>query len=316
MENSNEIQQKASFFSYRGVTKCLSAGISFLTDNFLHIVKLSLPFAVAFSVLMTAITYIWSNSLFQQVLMGKVEDSSVSTITLGIVLFVLYLLTYAVAILFSGLILRLVHIYSHDLPLKKFKYLLTLKSSLKYSCKSGLFYVVAVCFVLFFSFLSAVPFLFGGEGNIILGAKVFASFLVITILAILALPLNVAFPALIFEKVSALKAGWKGYKKGLKIWGKVFCLNLLISLLGIFIMFVLAMPSLSMISCYNAATLSEVNGDAVHLPLGFNVWYVLILFLTFYLFTFFMWIETVPYCYLYASIKHDELEEAKNQFKI
>lgn len=316
MEKTNEIQLKAPFYTYRGVTKCLSAGISFLTDNFLHIVKLSLPFAVSFAVVMSAITYVCSNSLFQKILAGQVEGSEVSAVTLFASLGVLYVLMFVIVVLFMGLIFRLVHIYTHDLPLKKYKYLPTLKSSLKYSGKIAAIYAVVLVLSFVFGMLSVVPFLFGGEGNFILGIKLLVSLVVIVALLVFALPLNIALPAMIFEKGKPAKTAWYGYKKGLKIWGKVFCLNLLIGILGMFIMFVLSMPSLTMISSFNAATLSQMNGDSVQLPAGFNMWYVIVLFITYYLFSFMFWIQSVPYCYLYASIKHDEIEEAKNQYKI
>lgn len=316
MEKNNEKQLKAPFYTYRGVTKCLSAGISFLTDNFLHIVKLSLPFAISFAVVMSAITYVWSNSLFQKILIGQVEGSDVSAVTLFATLGVLYVLMLVIVVMFVGLILRLVHIYTHDLPLKKYKYIPTLKASLKYSGKAALIYLVVFAMATLFGALSAVPFMFGGEGRLILGIKLLVSVVMIIALMVLVLPFNIALPAMIFEKGKPSKAAWYGYKKGMKIWGKVFCLNLLIGIFGIFIMFVLSMPSLTMISSFNAATLSQMNGDSVHLPAGFNVWYVIVLFITYYLFSFMFWIQSVPYCYLYASIKHDEIEEAKNKYKI
>jgi len=314
MENIDGNQQSEVFYKYRGVKKSLSAAISFLTDNFLQIVKLSLPYALAFAAIQAALVYIASDSVLVEVLMGNEGASSISLTTLGIVLVLLVLLLFGVLCLFNGLIYRLIHIYSHDVPLMKYTLKSVWKSSFKYAWKAFKFFMIMFAIAIVASLLIAAPLLIPGEGMILMGIKVSISMILIIATIVLSLPLGISMPAVFLEKGKFIHNIIYGYKKGLKIWSKVFCMNLLVSILEFFLMFVLAMPCLAMISSHHAATLSILNGDTVNIPSTFGFWLVVIVFLTYYLFTFIIWIGPAAFSYLYASVKCDEIEEAKNLY--
>ncbi len=314
MDNQKENQLSESFYKYRSVTKSLSAAISFLTDNFLQIVKLSLPYALAFAAIQAALVYIASDSVLIEVLMGNEGASSISLTTLGIVLVLLLLLLFGVLCLFNGLIYRLIHIYSHDVPLKKYTLKAIWKSSLKYAWKAFLFFMIMFAFAIVASLLIAAPFLIPGEGIVLMTIKIAISMILIIAAIVLSLPLGISMPAVFLEKGKILRNVIYGYKKGLKIWGKVFCMNLLVSILEFFLMFVLAMPCLAMISSHHAATMSMLNGDTVNIPSTFSFWLIVIVFLTYYLYTFIIWIGPAAFSYLFASVQSDEIEEAKNQY--
>lgn len=316
MENINEIQHKEPFYSYRKITRCLSAGISFLTDNFLHIVKLSLPYVVALAVFQTALAYIGSNSSLLQVMMGNPEASSVSMVTLGIIVGLLLIAMFVAYSLYSGLVYRLIHIYSHDLPLKSLGYIQTLKSSVKYGIKCGVFYLCLALIVIVFETIAFVPFFIPTEGRMYLAIKLGVLLAVLLALFFVIVPCAFSMQAIFLEEGKAYKNAVYGFKKGLKYWGKSFCLALLIGLLEMLLIFVLSLPSLSMAQCYQAATLSQLNGDAVVIPTGFNFWYLVVLFVTSCLISFIAWIGPTSFAYLYASMKTDEKEQANNLYAI
>lgn len=316
MNSQNDNQQKEPFYKYRGVTKSLSAGISFLTDNFLYIVKASLPFALVYAGLCTAISYILSNSMLLQTILGKVSSSSISAVTLGTILAVLIILLLFDFFLFNGLIYRLIHLYSHDIPLKRFSYVSTLKSAVKYSVKGAVFFCITFLIGVICGYIAMSPIFINVEGNVMFFIKLGAVAFLYLAIIVFALPFAISLPSIYLEKGGAFKNALKGYKRGLKIWGKLFCMALLLTLLIIFIMFVLSMPSIILINSYHAATLSQLNGDPVTMPLGFNLWYIVVLFITFYLNTFTLWLSQVPYCYLYASVRSDEKEAKNTQYTL
>lgn len=318
MEKTNENQQSESFYKYRRVTKCLSAGISFLTDNFLHIIKVSLPIALAFAVINAAIAYLMSDTGFIQTLITTSPDSGKTKITAIVILIALLILSFIVTCLTVGLIYRLMSIYSHDLPLKKEKIKTTLKASVKYAFKAFCFYLIPLAILFVYGFISIFILTkqLMAEGAVFPWLTLGIIAVIFIVIIVLYLPLYIAMPAMFLEKGKPVKNAINGYKKGLKIWGKIFCMALLLTLLVGSIYFVLSMPALTMISCYRAATYSIFNGDAVTIPSGFAFWYAVILFLTYYLLFFVLWLTHTPLCYLYASIKSDEIEEAKDQYKI
>lgn len=313
MENSNGNQQSETFYTYRGVTKCLSAGISFLTDNFLYITKVSLPFALAYSVFTSALVYISSDSSFIQKLTVGTVSEKLTMCGAYIGLLIMLMLS---SMLFNGLIYRMVHIHSHGISLKRYGMKQMLRSSMGYGCKYFCFEAVFLIVYSFLAALSVVPLLLGGEGTVFMILK-FGGFAVIAaLLFVSVLPLSISEPAIFLEKGKLFRNAFNGYKKGMKVWGKIFCLALLLSIFVMLMMLVISLPSVIMINGFKAATLSQVNGDAVHMPGGFQIWYAIVLLITYYIFTFLFWVQKVPFCYLYSAIKSDERAEAKNQYAI
>lgn len=318
MENSSENKQTESFYHYRGVTKCLSAGISFVTDNFLHLLKLTLPVALLYAVFMSGLVYFISDSRVvdllinvgvtaaaQSPMIGDFAQSVMIQYGLGLIL--CSVCSMVMYYLFMGLIYRNIVIYSHDFPLKKYGMLPTYKISAKYGMKYFC-YSVVIAFIGFVLVLISLSPLFIPTEGVIFGYMkvVFAAILFIVVVIGFAVPINLSIPALFLEKGTAAKAAISGFKKGMKMWSKSFCLSLLIALLCGTVMFVLSLPSLVMINGYYAATFSQMSGDAVSFPSGFHFWYFVVLLITGYLYTFTFWIQSVPFAYLYASAKSDE----------
>lgn len=317
MKKTSENQQSEQFYTYRGISKCLSAGISFLTDNFLYLIKISLPIAILYSIINGALAYFLSDTHISQSLYTIVGGANTSGLGVVISFLLLCLLSYASTCFMLGLLYRLMCIHSHDIPLDKDNMLSTLKFSAKYGVKAFCFYLIPLFIVLAFSTVSHYALMKNiANGAVFPWLTLGIVILIVIALLVFALPLSIALPAMYLEKGNAFKNCLYGYKKGIKSWGKVFCLSLLLVMLVGLIDFVLLMPALSMISCYHAATDSILNGDAVTMPSGFHFWYAIVLFVSYFILFFVSWVSHTPFCYLYASIKSDELEEAKNQYKI
>lgn len=316
MENSSSNLQTEPFYKYRGVTKCMSAGISFITDNFLNLVKLSMPYTTAFAIVFAAILYILSDSSLTQVLAGNADASNMSIVTLGITLLILLFIGFVIFSLLEGLIFRLLHVYSQDLPVNKDGYKLTLKYSLKYTQKFIVYYIVTGFIGSLLGLLPVLPLFIPTEGNLYLGFKLAGCVILFIIVIILALPFAISLPSMYFEKGNAFKNVVYGYKKGFKIIGKIFGLGILLMILIYTLLGVLALPSITLVSSYRAATLSVLNGDAANMPSGYGFWYAVVLFVTCYLASFVIWLSNAVYCYLYASMKVDEVEQANNKYAI
>lgn len=325
MENPSENSQAESFYQYRSVTKCLSAGISFLTDNFFHLVKLTLPATLIFAAVLSGIVYIMSDSrvidLLMNVGLGDIVASQTTNdfiITLllkyGIIYFLCSLIYVVVYYFFYGIIYREIVIRSHDLPLHKFAPLPTYKIAAKYGLKFFCYSLAVGLLVVLSCLIVICPLLIPTEGDIFGYIKVGISAILLMLFIFFALPLSLAVPAMYLEKGKAVKCAFLGYKRGLKKWSKVFCLSVLISVLCISVMFILSLPSIVMINSYYAATWSEMNGDPVSFPAGFHFWYFVVLFITNFLYSFTLWIQTVPFAYLYASVKSDESQSVKYEY--
>lgn len=316
MENSSSNLQTEPFYKYRGVTKCMSAGISFITDNFLNLVKLSMPYTTAFAIVFAAILYILSDSSLMQVLAGNAEASDMPIATLGVTLLVLLFIGFVIFSLLNGLIFRLLHVYSQDLPVNKDGYKLTLKYSLKYTQKFIVYYIVTGFIGSVLGLLPVLPLFIPTEGILYLGLKLAGCAVLFIIVIILALPFAISLPAMYFEKGNAFKNAVYGYKKGFKMIGKIFGLGVLLMILGYTLLGILALPSITLVNTYRAATLSVLNGDAANMPSGYGFWYAVVLFVTCYLASFWIWLSDAVYCYLYASMKVDEAEQANNKYAI
>lgn len=314
MGNSNENQQSKPFYSYRGVNKCLSDGISFLTDNFTHIVKQSLPLALALSALQACVIFVVSDSKLLKMMLGQVAFEPSFFYWMGGLLLVMLLLYVAVAIVFQCYILRLIVIHSHNLPIKRFAAIPTYKISAKYGLKFLGFLAAFCAMFVFVAALCVAPLFIKTEGTALMVTKVGVSMAMYIVLLVCVLPLQISICSIFLRKGKMWENAWYGYKMGFKVWGKLFCLFLLIGILVMSVMYVLSMPATIMVNAYYAATFSQMSGDAIHLPAGFQFWYFVVLLLTSYLYTFTFWVRSVPYAYMYAAVKSDEKEEAKNSY--
>jgi len=305
---TEEKEAKKPFYSYRGVSKCYSAGISFITDNFLFFLKTFSP-VFALSGAFTAL-------MFALMPMMVVNVGYVVAYYLDILL-ILGINLFGVAMLY-----RLILQDSLGKGFLGYNSWTLLKASRKQINR-----VVAYAFIsIVLGIVSFIPSVVGifiatllsgvAEGmdmaklaqlNSIGQLIVLANFLIV--LFVLIIPFKMVLPYMMMEKGNMFKDFFKGIKKGYKIWGKNFGLFMLVSITILVLFCLTTLPCSVLISARTNALLSLQMGDPVTLPAGFSVFVMIAAFFQGFVMSFMSFIDILSFAYLYASAKHDDKQK-------
>ena len=299
MATEKENQKEQSFYSYRSVAKCLSAGISFLTDHFWHLVKLSLPVAIPLCLVLAASIYVSSD-------VSLLANPVNLLMTEGVLTFLLVLLTAA----FVGFVFNLIRMKSEELDLRTVR--------LKDAYKKPFFKLTVNAFVVSVIFM-VVAFGFGwlmmksmmreAHDMSEVVENVVGAIIVLLIMIAVFVPTGFCLPNVELGEGSLMKKFWKGYKLGWKKWAKLFALTLVVGIIVGVVSILLMSPAIVISLMQRNASLSLLEGDAVHLPSLFPLWEVVVLLISTFLMTILSWIQYLPLAYLYASVKDDMRED-------
>jgi len=299
MATEKENQKEQSFYSYRSVAKCLSAGISFLTDHFWHLVKLSLPVAIPLCLVLAASIYVSSD-------VSLLANPVNLLMTEGVLTFLLVLLTAA----FVGFVFNLIRMKSEELDLRTVR--------LKDAYKKPFFKLTVNAFVVSMIFM-VVAFGFGwlmmksmmreAHDMSEVVENVVGAIIVLLIMIAVFVPTGFCLPNVELGEGSLMKKFWKGYKLGWKKWAKLFALTLVVGIIVGVVSILLMSPAIVISLMQRNASLSLLEGDAVHLPSLFPLWEVVVLLISTFLMTILSWIQYLPLAYLYASVKDDMGED-------
>ncbi len=299
MATEKENQKEQSFYSYRSVAKCLSAGISFLTDHFGHLVKLSLPVAIPLCLVLAASIYVSSD-------VSLLANPVNLLMTEGVLTFLLVLLTAA----FVGFVFNLIRMKSEELDLRTVR--------LKDAYKKPFFKLTVNAFVVSVIFM-VVAFGFGwlmmksmmreAHDMSEVVENVVGAIIVLLIMIAVFVPTGFCLPNVELGEGSLMKKFWKGYKLGWKKWAKLFALTLVVGIIVGVVSILLMSPAIVISLMQRNASLSLLEGDAVHLPSLFPLWEVVVLLISTFLMTILSWIQYLPLAYLYASVKDDMGED-------
>jgi len=299
MATEKENQKEQSFYSYRSVAKCLSAGISFLTDHFWHLVKLSLPVAIPLCLVLAASIYVSSD-------VSLLANPVNLLMTEGVLTFLLVLLTAA----FVGFVFNMVRMKSEELDLRTVR--------LKDAYKKPFFKLTVNAFVVSVIFM-VVAFGFGwlmmksmmreAHDMSEVVENVVGAIIVLLIMIAVFVPTGFCLPNVELGEGSLMKKFWKGYKLGWKKWAKLFALTLVVGIIVGVVSILLMSPAIVISLMQRNASLSLLEGDAVHLPSLFPLWEVVVLLISTFLMTILSWIQYLPLAYLYASVKDDMRED-------
>ena len=299
MATEKDNQKEQTFYSYRSVAKCLSAGISFLTDHFLHLVKLSLPVAIPLAVVLAASIYV---SCDVKLLANPIN----LLMTEGVLTFLLVLLTAA----FVGFVFNMIRMKSEELDLRTVR--------LKDAYKKPFFkltvnaFVVSVIYMVVicgFGWLMMKSMMREAHDMSEVVENIVGAILVLLIMIVLFVPTGFCLPNVELGEGSLMKKFWKGYKVGWKKWAKLFALTLVVGIIVGVVAILLMSPAIVISLMQRNASLSMLEGDAVNLPSLFPVWEVVVLLVSTFLLTVLSWIQYLPLAYLYASVKEDMKEE-------
>lgn len=289
------------FYKYRGIGKCISDGVSFITDNFFLFVRQTLPVHILLALFGAACAY-----LICEITLQKPIESLCVFGCISIALIVL-------DSVFSGIIFRFLKLHSKNMDVKRMTFSGLYKSVWKDSAKVLGYNVLNLLFaVVAFAPLNLL-YLIKPES---LGMKItiFCFFIVwLLVIVVASFPYQLSLPTLILGKKSFFKGIWHGYVLGVKKIGKVISLSIVVFIIVALISVLFFAPAIVVLMIRHSASISFANGDAVCLPDKFEFYSALILFVSSFLLIFLKWLFHVPMAYLYASIIFDMKEQKKHE---
>lgn len=305
MENIESITEekvaKQPFYSYRGITKCYSAGVSFVTDNALFILKCFGPVFACVAFFFTA----WIDLMYT----FQPFYFAISMVSLFLMVVSAYVL--------SAMVFRVFEQISLDKGFLGYNTWTLLKASRKKIVKVIhflLIYIAVEIVAMIPTIITAVVIFSSIDKETNAEALTYRIIIVygVMLLNILVYAFVVGVPSylalyyVVMEKGSSIKNAWKGLKEGYRIWGKCFGLELLLGLTFYLIGFVFGMLVSVMYAAKMAATLSSSMGDPIDMPVVMD-W--ILPFVTFVSIFFLCFLEVMGIsagAYLYASVKADE----------
>lgn len=292
--------EKSVLYKYRGVQKCLSEGISFLTHHFLRFVRLTLPVSIPFALIVAALIYLACD-------VTVVTDGMVLTAVVGGLSGLCVMLT----VLYVALIYRLLQLQDegYDMNRLTFRRLYTRELWLLAFKALGVTLLVALIeasFCYAFQYILLLP---PDDVLVTMASKVIG--LVVLSLVALAVftPLTLCTPGAMLGQESFFRNVCTAYRWGWRRWGKVFSLNLLVALIVWIVSTLLFAPAIVVGLMQRNATMSMMQGDAVDLPSSFGFWVAVVLFVSAFIYTLLLWLQHVPMAYQYASAKVSDEEE-------
>ncbi|MBR3455464.1 MAG: hypothetical protein IKH26_09090 [Bacteroidaceae bacterium] len=304
VQNNETVEVKDQdnrFYKIRNTGKCLSEGVSLLTENFLRMLFLSLPvsipYAVSSAILAMVATNLVAGVTTEKIIMFSVF-SSISFLTL---------------IGMLALVYRFVEVRIADENLGKQTlnsiynrrfFALTLKS---------LFYVIITAVLICIAVGLLVLYTLIGSKEMDLDKttlKIVGLVLILLIFLTFAIAYRNVLPTVMLQKGSYLRSYLDGLKRGFRKWGKMMQISVLVFILVGVVSFLLSAPAIVFTFVQSSALASQLNGDAVNLPEHFETWMFITLLVTEFVTFFITMVYFSPLSFTYASIMTEE-EEAE-----
>ncbi|MCR4613643.1 MAG: hypothetical protein K5778_06555 [Bacteroidaceae bacterium] len=292
--------EKSKLYQYRGVQKCLSEGISFLTNHFLRFVRLTLPVSLPFALVVAALIYLACD-------VTVVTDGTVLTAVAGGLSGLCVVLT----VFYVALIYRLLQLNDegYDMNRLTFRRLYTQALWPLFFKALGVTLLITLIEAVFcyaFQYIWQLT----PDDELISFASIVVGLVVLSLVALAVLtPLTLCTPGALLGQEGFFRDISTAYRWGWRRWGKVFSLNLLVGLIVWIVSTLLFSPAIVVGLMQRNATMSMMQGDAVDLPGGFGFWVAVILFVSAFIYTLLLWLQHVPVAYQYASAKVSDEEE-------
>ena len=304
VQNKETIEGKEEdnrFYKIRNTGKCLSEGVSLLTEHFLRMLYLSLPISIPYAV-SSAILAMVSTNLVVGVTPEKIIMFSVfSTIS------------FLTLIGMLALVYRFVEVRIADENLGK----QTLKSI--YNRRFFALALKSLCYVIITAVLVCIAvgllvlYSLIGSKEMDLDKttlKIVGLVLILLVFLIFAIAYRNVLPTVMLQKGSYVRPYLDGLKRGFRKWGKMMQISVLVFLLVGVVSFLLSAPAIVFTFVQSSALASQLNGDAVNLPDHFETWMFIILLVTEFVTFFISMVYFSPLSFTYASIMTEE-EEAE-----
>lgn len=293
--------EKSALYQYRSVQKCLSEGISFLTDHFLRFLWLTLPVSVPFALVVAALVYLACD-------VTVVTDEAM----LKGAVCVLSALTFVLSAVYVALIYRLLKLDDKGYDMKhlslrrlysKSLWPMVLKSLVVFL----LLMLAEAVFCVAAQYVQQVP---TDDVMVTLATKIVGIVVIVLVAVAVLTPASLCLPgALLGKEGSFFRNILMAYQWGWRRWGKVFSLNLLVGLIVGVVSTLLFAPAIVVGLMQRNATLSIMGGDAVDLPSSFGVWVAVVFVVSAFIYTLLLWLQHVPTAYQYVTAKVSVDEE-------
>lgn len=305
-ENADIKENENRFYKLRNTGKCLSEGVSLLTENFRRMLFLSLP---------VCIPYALSTAIVVQMSTYLVASTSTQTIAFFVVSGILSILCF---IGMLALVYRFIEIRADDGSLKPqtFKSIYN-RNFISLALKALFFFAITLMLV---GIVIVALYLYSKIGTKDMDLdktilKLIGLVLVVLVFIIFGIAYNNVLPTLMLQKGNYFKATFDGLKNGFWKWGKMMQISVLVYLLETVVLFLLSAPSIVFTFVQSSALTSQLNGDAVNLPENFKTWMFITLLVTQFATFFIQMIYYTPMSFTYASIKTEE-KEAKGDIPL
>ena len=294
-------EQDNRFYKIRNTGKCLSEGVSLLTEHFLRMVYLSLPVSIPYALSSAIIVQNTTNTVL----------GTLPPMTLSMSFFTTLNLIASVCTL--AFVYRLVElrIENESVKTQTFKSFYN-KNFLDLSIKSLFFIIVTSVLALIALGLLFLYSLIGVKEMDLdkTTLKIIGLMLILLVFLIVAIAYRNVLPTVMLQKGIHVRPYFDGFKKGFRKWGKMMQISVLVFLLVFVVSFLLCAPAIVFSFVQYSAMVSELNGDAVNLPEHFGTWMFITLLVTSFISFFIMLIYYSPLSFTYASIMTEE-EEAE-----
>lgn len=305
-ENSKSVW-KEPFYKERTIGKCVSTGISIVSNRFPKIFRLSLPAALLSSIISTAVIF----SLCDADIQTKINNSFVYKIAECILVTIAFALMAAFAY-------RCVDVHKDNINILsvRYRYIYNIYywNIFKYVLIC-LILMAAVSFTVFYTADWVCGFWndygdFNTTTSNISPLNLVVYLIALGILFLLIIPLYMAMNVLVFEKQGIIKGLIKGYVLGWRKWARIFAMEIMISVLVCILSVFLLSPAYVIALTQHSATLSRLQGDAVNIPEWFPFLTIGILFISSFILSIITFTRFIPHALLYATIKCEEKQDA------
>lgn len=304
VQNKETIEGKEEdnrFYKIRNTGKCLSEGVSLLTEHFLRMLYLSLPISIPYAVSSAILAMVSTNLV-------------VGITTEKIILFSVFsTISFLTLIGMLALVYRFVEVRIADENLGK----QTLKSIYNrrffaLALKSLCYVIITAVLVCFAVGLLVLYSLIGSKEMDLdkTTLKIVGLVLILLVFLIFAIAYRNVLPTVMLQKGSYVRPYLDGLKRGFRKWGKMMQISVLVFLLVGVVSFLLSAPAIVFTFVQSSALASQLNGDAVNLPDHFETWMFIILLVTEFVTFFISMVYFSPLSFTYASIMTEE-EEAE-----
>ena len=302
--DNNNSAWNQQFFLYRGVGKCLSIGISFLTNRFWKIMRLALPVVAAAALVITPILYALCDAGIENDIEGNV------IFKIGAAFLIILAAAAIQAFTFRCINVNIEGLNIYSIGYKYIYNKIFWNNFLKTTVTNAVFAIIAL------GMGEATQLAIGLLGDEQQGqvaqwnpTSIPIWIAIAIIIYLITAPIYMTISVLCLENKGFGKDFIRGYKLGWKKIARVaeleFLILILVSILSIFIM----APAYVISLLLHSATLSQVQGDVVNIPAYLTPLTIVILFVAAIILAVITIARTIPHAYLYASVKSDETEE-------